>query len=291
MSLIAERPTPHPKSLTSAQVAAYRRDGYLFPIPVMSAAEAAALRSRLEAFERQEGRPLRGALRHKSHLLFPWLWDLIHHPRILDAVEDLMGPNLLCWSSSFFIKEANDPHFVSWHQDSTYWGLSEPEIVTAWVALSPSTIASGAMKVIPGSHGEQVAHTDTYDENNLLTRGQEIAVEVDQSKAVDMPLDPGQMSLHHVRIFHGSEPNRSDDRRIGFAIRYIPTHVRQVIGPKDGAVLVRGVDNFRNFEPEPAPDGELSPGALAAHKAAADRQAAILYAGTQTTSFENVVRR
>lgn len=290
MSLIAERPTPHPKSLTPEQVAAYRRDGYLFPIPVMTPAEAAACRGRLETFEAREGGPLRGALRHKSHLLFPWLWELVHHPRILDAVEDILGPNLLCWSSSFFIKEANDPHFVSWHQDSTYWGLSEPEIITAWVALSPSTIASGAMKVIPGSHGEQVAHTDTYDENNLLTRGQELAVEVDESQAVDMTLEPGQMSLHHVRIFHGSEPNRSDDRRIGFAIRYIPTHVRQVIGPKDGAVLVRGVDHFHNFVPEPAPDADLSPAALAAHKAAAERQAAILYAGTQTTSFENVVR-
>ena len=290
MSLIAERAAPRTKSLTPEQVNSYRRDGYLFPIPVLSPAEAAEYRSRLEAFEAREKRPLRGALRHKSHLLFPWLWDLVNHPRILDAVEDILGPNFHCWSSSFFIKEAQDPGFVSWHQDSTYWGLSEPEIVTAWVAFSPSTIESGAMKVIPGTHGEQVAHEDTYDSNNLLTRGQELAVEVDESQAVDLVLQPGEMSLHHVRIFHGSEPNRAQDRRIGFAIRYIPTHVRQVIGPKDGAALVRGVDTFHNFEPEPAPDGELTPAALAAHQAAAERQAAILYAGTQTTSFENVVR-
>ncbi|BBK32357.1 chlorinating enzyme [Stella humosa] len=277
-------------SLTPEQVARYRRDGYLFPIPVLTPAEAALYRGRLESFEAREKRALRGALRHKSHLLFPWLWDLVHHPKILDAVEGILGPNFHCWSSSFFIKEAQDPGFVSWHQDSTYWGLSEPEVITAWVALSPSTIEAGAMKVIPGSQGEQVAHTDTYDANNMLTRGQELAVEVDESQAVDLVLQPGEMSLHHVRIFHGSEPNRAQDRRIGFAIRYIPTHVRQVIGPRDGAVLVRGVDAFNNFEQEPAPDGEMSPGALAAHQAAAERQAAILYAGTQTTSFENVVR-
>ena len=290
MSASALRPSSTNRLLSPEQVARYRRDGFLFPIPVLSPTEAAEYRHRLEAFEQQEGKPLRGALRHKSHLLFTWLWDLVRHPKILDAVEDILGPNLHCWSSSFFIKEAQDPGFVSWHQDSTYWGLSEPEIVTAWVAFSPSTLASGAMKVIPGSHGEQVAHTDTYDQNNLLTRGQELAVEVDESKAVDLVLQPGEMSLHHVRIFHGSEPNRAQDRRIGFAIRYIPTHVRQVIGPKDGAALVRGVDTYHHFEPEPAPDADLSPSALAAHKAAAERQAAILYAGTQTSSFENVVR-
>ncbi len=290
MPATALRPSSTNKLLSPDQVRRYRDDGFLFPIPVLSAADAAEYRRRLEAFEKQEGKPLRGALRHKSHLLFTWLWDLVQHPKILDAVEDVLGPNLLCWSSSFFIKEAQDPGFVSWHQDSTYWGLSEPEIVTAWVAFTPSTIASGAMKVIPGTHGEQVAHNDTYNQDNLLTRGQELMVEVDESKAVDLVLQPGEMSLHHVRIFHGSEPNRSPDRRIGFAIRYVPTHVRQVIGPRDGAALVRGIDTYHHFEPEPAPDGDLSAGALAAHKAAAERQAAILYAGTQTSSFENIVR-
>ncbi|MGE0717307.1 MAG: phytanoyl-CoA dioxygenase family protein [Alphaproteobacteria bacterium] len=288
MSAIAE-PT-RTKSLTPNEVAAYRRNGFHFPIRVLSTEEATGYRRRLEAFESIEGHPLKGALRHKSHLLFPWLWELVSHPRILDAVEDILGPDILCWSSSFFIKEAHDPGFVSWHQDSTYWGLSEPEVITAWVAFSPSTIASGAMRVIPGTHGEQVAHQDTYDKDNLLTRGQELMVEVDESKAVDLVMQPGEMSLHHVRLFHGSEPNRSDDRRIGFAIRYIPTRIRQVIGPKDGAALVRGVDRYGNFVPEPAPDAELGPGALAAHQAAAERQAAILYAGTKTTSFENVVR-
>ncbi|MCC7273804.1 MAG: phytanoyl-CoA dioxygenase family protein [Alphaproteobacteria bacterium] len=290
MSAIAESASPRTKLLSPDAVARYRRDGFYFPIRVLEPGEAADYRRRLEAFEAIEGGPLKGALRHKSHLLFTWLWELTRHPHVLDAVEDVIGPDILCWSSSFFIKEAHDPAFVSWHQDSTYWGLSEPAVVTAWIAFSPSTVASGAMRVIPGTHGEQVGHRDTYRKENLLTRGQELMVEVDESKAVDLVLQPGEMSLHHVRLFHGSEPNRSDDRRIGFAIRYIPTHLRQVIGPRDGAALVRGVDRYGNFEPEPAPDADLSPGALAAHRAAAERQAAILYAGTQTTSFENVVR-
>ncbi len=219
------------KTLSPDAVAQYRRDGFYFPLRVLSPEEAAEYRARLEAIERERGGPLGGELRHKGHLLFTWLDRLIRHPRILDAVEDLLGPNLLCWSSSFFIKEARDHAFVSWHQDSTYWGLSEPDVVTAWVALSESSIESGAMRMIPGTHTEQVAHRDTFAPENLLSRGQEIMVEVDEARAVDVLLHPGEMSLHHVRMFHGSPPNRSADRRIGYAIRYIPTHVRQVAGP------------------------------------------------------------
>jgi hypothetical protein len=132
--------------LSSEAVTRYRRDGFYFPIRVLSPEEARGYRARLEAVERANRGPLGGRLRQKSHLLFTWLNELIRHPRILDAVEDLLGPDLLCWSSSFFIKEARDPAFVSWHQDSTYWGLSEPDVVTAWVARQPALAR-------PGDHG------------------------------------------------------------------------------------------------------------------------------------------
>jgi chlorinating enzyme len=276
--------------LPPSAVEQYRRDGVYFPIRVLSTEEAAGYRRRLEAFEARNGGPLTGALRHKSHLLFTWLWDLVHDPRILDAVESVLGPDLLCWSTSFFIKEAHDPGYVSWHQDSTYWGLSEPEVMTAWIAFSPSTLESGAMKVVPGTHGAQVAHTDTFNPKNMLTRGQEIAVDVDRSKAIDLVLQPGEMSLHHVRLFHGSEPNNSDDRRIGYAIRYIPTRIRQIAGPRDSAALVRGTDRYHHFDLETRPDADMSEQALAAHRAVTERQAQILYAGTQTKSFDKVVR-
>ena len=137
---------------------------------------------------------------------------------------------------------------MSWHQDSTYWGLEPADIVTAWVALSDSTIENGAMRVIPGSHlQEQFPHRDTFAPDNLLSRGQEIMVDVDDRQAVTLELAAGEMSLHHVRLIHGSEPNPSGQRRIGFAIRYIPTYVRQVAGSHDTATLVRGVDRYREF--------------------------------------------
>ena len=205
----------------------------------------------------------------------------MRHPKVLDAIEDIIGPNILAWGSGFFTKGAHDPSFVSWHQDSTYWGLSKPEIVTAWIAFTPSTVQSGCMKVMPGTHGEQIEHKDTFNEQNLLSRGQEIQVEVDESKAVDIVLQPGEISLHHVRLIHGSSPNQADHRRIGYAIRYVPTHVRQLTPVRDSAMLVRGVDTFGYFDPDPSPKSEFDPAAVAYHADLIDRQTRILYAGAE----------
>jgi non-haem Fe2+, alpha-ketoglutarate-dependent halogenase len=273
--------------LSPAQIAQYHEQGFISPIRVMSAAAAAEYRSRLEAYEASSGGPLGGDLRHKSHLLFTWLAELVRHDKILDAVEDLHGPDLLCWTTNFFIKEKANPAFVSWHQDSTYWGLSRPDVVSAWVAFTPANSANGAMKVIPGTHKiDQIAHRDTFDKHNLLTRGQEVAVDVDESKAVTIALEPGEMSLHHVRLVHGSPPNTSNDRRIGFAIRYVPTSVSQVAGA-DSATLVRGADRYHHFELEPRPSRDLDPELVTLHKQITERNAQILYRGTDVKSYND----
>jgi chlorinating enzyme len=275
------------KVLTQSQIDAFWRDGCVFPIRVMSEADAAELRARLEAFEAKAGGPLKGDLRHKSHLLFAWLGDLVRNNHIVDAIEDLHGPNLLCWTTNFFIKEAHNPAFVSWHQDSTYWGLDKPDVVTAWIALTPSHKANGAMGFMPGTHtSDQIPHRDTFAQNNLLTRGQEVAVEVNEDEAVTIELQPGEMSLHHVRLVHGSPPNPSDDRRIGFAIRYIPTSVAQIAG-EDSATLVRGVDDFHHFELEPRPDRDMDPAFVKLHKEITERNARILYRGTAVKSYND----
>jgi phytanoyl-CoA dioxygenase PhyH len=276
-----------PKILTQQQIDQYWRDGCLHPVRVMSPEAAAEFRARLEAFERATGEPLKGALRHKCHLLFSWLGDLVRHERIVDAIEDLYGPDLLCWTTNFFIKEASNPAFVSWHQDSTYWGLDRPDVVTAWVAFTPANASNGAMTYIPGSHtSDQIPHRDTFAKNNLLTRGQEVAVEVDESQSRTIELQPGEISLHHVRLVHGSPPNPSDDRRIGLAIRYIPTSVRQVAG-EDSATLVRGVDTYGHFEHEPRPTRDMDPDFVALHQRIAERNAQILYRGTSVKSYDD----
>jgi ectoine hydroxylase-related dioxygenase (phytanoyl-CoA dioxygenase family) len=265
-----------PKLLTPSALARYRRDGFFFPIPVLTREEAAEGRRRLEAVEATHA----AELRHKPHLLFTWLADLVRHPTILDAVGDVLGPNLLVWHAGFFIKDAGDEKFVSWHQDATYWGLSEPDVVTAWLAFTDATLENGAMRMMPGSHGSQLAHHDTFAPNNLLSRGQEISVAVDERRGVDVLLRAGEMSLHHVRMVHGSPPNRSRDRRIGLAIRYIPTYVKQLAG-EDGALLVRGVDSHQHFLPEQAPTSDLSADALAQHADSKARSIRILYRGTE----------
>ena len=276
-----------PKMLTQTQIDQFWRDGCVFPVRVMPEADALAFRRELEAFEAKTGGPLQGDLRHKSHLLFSRLADLVRNSRIVDAIEDLYGPDLLCWTTNFFIKEANNPAFVSWHQDSTYWGLNRPDVVTAWVAFTPSNGTNGAMQFIPGTHlGEQIPHRDTFAKNNLLTRGQEVAVEVDETKAVQIELAPGEISLHHVRLVHGSPANPSNDRRIGFAIRYIPTSVAQIAG-EDSATLVRGTDTFHHFELEPRPTRDMDPEFVALHKKITQRNAQILYRGTEVKSYND----
>jgi non-heme Fe2+,alpha-ketoglutarate-dependent halogenase len=273
------------KLLSPDAIDRYRRDGFYCPIPVLAPAEARERRQQLEAVEAAHGGRLTGVLRQKPHLLFTWLADLVRHPTILDAVEDVLGPNLLVWSTSFFIKEAHDPAYVSWHQDATYWGLSEPDVVTAWLAFTDATVENGAMRMVPGSHGEQLVHRDTFAPHNLLSRGQEIAVEVDEARGVDVLLRAGEMSLHHVRMVHGSPANRSDDRRIGFAIRYIPTYVKQLAGAADGAMLVRGVDDDHHFVAERAPAADLSSEARAHHAESVARSAKILYRRTGVEGF------
>lgn len=272
------------KLLSPEAVEQYHRDGYYFPARVMSREEAHGYRQRLEAFERTQGGPLISNYRHKVHLLFPWALELVKHPRILDAVEDLLGPNLICWTTNLFIKEPHNPHFVSMHQDATYWGLDPADVATAWIALSDVPLESGPMKFAAGSHREQLPHRDTFHEHNLLSRGQEIEVDIPMDECTDVILEAGEISLHHVRLAHGSGPNESDDRRIGLAIRYVPPYVRQV-KLHDSAMLVRGLDEYGHFDWEEEPKADADEAALAAHKEAMDRQVAVYYEGTDRTEM------
>jgi len=271
--------------LTDEQVEHYKREGYVFPVPVMSRDQAATYRAQLEAFEAANGGPIAGNLRHKSHLLFTWANAIAHTPAVLDAVESILGPDILLWGSSFFIKEPKTSAYVSWHQDATYWGLDGSEVVTAWIALADAPVESGAMTFWPRSHLKlQLPHNDTFSDDNLLSRGQEIAVDVPEGEAVAVPLKAGEMSLHHVLLVHGSKPNTTADRRIGFALRYIPTRLAQTKS-RDRAMLVRGQDTYGNFELEPQPVADLDAAARAAHEASMNAHVAALYQGTDRTEF------
>ena len=273
-----------PNTLNEAQVADYRRDGFYCPIDVLSGPEAASYRARFEAYEAANNGWYELSKGQKLYLLQTWVAELASHPRVLDAVESVLGPDILVWGSSLFIKDPGEGTYVTWHQDSTYWGLSKPDVTTAWIALSPATEKSGCMKMMPGTHTwNQVAHRDTLDEKNLLTRGQEIAVEVNEEEGVLVELAPGQMSLHDVQIVHASDPNLSDDRRIGVAIRYITPQVSQLNAENDSAWLVRGSDTQGHFIHETPPKADMDPAALAEHERIMNIRQDVLFKGVDGT--------
>ena len=197
--------------------------------------------------------------------------ELIRHPVILDAVEDIIGPDILCWNAVWWIKEPQSPTYVAWHQDRPYLGLDTDDFITAWLALSPATLESGCMRILPGSHREPpLPHVDLFGEDNLLSRGQEISVPIDESLAVAMELEPGQISLHNVGLAHTSAPNLSNDRRIGLSMHYIPPSNRQLQTDQDTATLVRGEDRFGYFKLLPRPSSDGAEDARRLHAEATD---------------------
>ena len=247
--------------MTENLAEAYARDGFFCPIDVLSVAEAEAIRADLEAAEAEladEPEKL-GLLRSYPDRLLPSFDGLIRHPTLIEAAAQVLGPDLMVWSAGLFIKEANTQKIVTWHQDLTYWGLDTSQEVTLWTALSPATVQSGCMKFVPGSHKkQQVAHVDTFADDNLLSRGQELAVEVDENDSVYAELQTGQASMHHGHLFHASGPNTTDDRRIASAIRYIQPSMKQKTGDKALVALVSGEDRFGHFKIAEPPRGRLS---------------------------------
>ena len=251
-----------PKLLTEAQLRQFREDGYTAPFRAMSADDALACRRRIEAYERQAGHDANRTLKIKGHLAFPWLVELGRNPTVLDAVEDVIGPNILLFGASIFAKDGRDPRYVSWHQDSAYFGLTPHEEVTAWIGFTASRPESGCLRVLPKSHlGPDLHHVETHAKDNMLARGQTIEG-IDDRAGAELVLEAGEFSLHHERTAHASRANTSDDRRIGFAFFYIPTHVCSTMGRRT-ALLVRGEDRYGHWDPEVVPRHDLDPVAFA----------------------------
>ena len=237
----------------------YDRDGYVSGVPILSKEDAASHRKRLEDAE-QVG----GSMHYQSnvHTILTSAAELAAHPRVLDVVEKMIGPNILLHNATFIIKEPRTPSHVSWHQDLTFWGLSDDDQVSMWLAFSPASQESGCMRMIPGSHKTGVyKHEATDDDSNVLLQGQTIQG-VDESKAKMAPLESGEASFHHGWTLHASMPNNSDDRRIGLNVQYLATHVRQTKHDLDTAILVRGVDEYNNFKPAKFATADFDPAAI-----------------------------
>jgi non-haem Fe2+, alpha-ketoglutarate-dependent halogenase len=272
--------------LSRGDVESYRRDGYLPGRPLLSMAEAArfrkdCLRTCAKPIELGDQNPYslkrHASNRVKPYLLFPWAAELVRHPRILDAVEAVIGPDILVFHTTAWLKPPHSENYVPWHQDATYFGLAPFEHVTAWVALTPSRPESGCVRVIPGFHHKgQLAHFDDHsDPLTMLSRGQKLADAI----------EPGEVSLHHTLIAHSSGPNGSDDWRIGVGISYIPTSVRHIGPTRLSATRARGIDRFNHFDHESAPQAELDDAALAVH---ADSQSRYWKAASGITEMRHI---
>lgn len=258
-----------PKVLTQEQIDFYREQGYLAPMDGIDPADARAMLDDLDAFKAANDMSA-GRLQIKGHLCFRRSYDFTFNERILDVVEDLIGPNILAFASRFWIKGGRDGSHVTWHQDSAYFGLDPHELVTVWLAITDSTPEMGCMKVIPGSHrGQTYEHEETFAEDNLLARGQKIHG-INDSEAVYLPLKQGQFSCHHERILHASDPNDTEIERVGLAVFFIPTHVKSTIGRRT-ACLVRGVDDYGYWDDDPVPQGRLDPDIISHIRAAGER--------------------
>ena len=253
--------------LTPDQVNLYETQGFLSPLTAFSAQQAQAYRTKLEAFEGKLGQPIGKPYAYKPHLLLPWVEEIARTPAILDAIEDLIGSNILLFHITCWPKAANDLSFVSWHQDSTTFGLHpNDQHVTAWVALSESNLESGCVQAFLGSHKQgQLDHHSGTAQGNMLGWGQTVQHEIDGDAVRNLVLHPGQFSLHHTHVLHNSPPNRSADRRIGFGLSYIPTHVRCTSETRVTAMLMRGVDEHGYYQPEPSARSDDDAAAAAFH--------------------------
>jgi ectoine hydroxylase-related dioxygenase (phytanoyl-CoA dioxygenase family) len=255
--------------LTADEVRRYEADGYLPGRPLLDAAETARARAGCERHcgpVMLDGARRQSSNRVKPYLLFPWAAELVRHPRILDCVADLIGPDILVFHTTVWLKEPHSETFVPWHQDATYFGLAPFEHVTAWVALTDTTPENGCVQILPRSHTTgQRPHFDAPDPKAMLSRGQTLADPIDAAGAVDLAFPAGSVSFHHTLAFHRSGINRTADRRIGIGISYIPTRVRHIGPTRLSATLVRGTDSHGHFDHEPAPQTDDDAAARRAH--------------------------
>jgi len=267
------------KLLSPTAAADFERDGFLPAIPVLSPEEVRYFRAAYERFEKRHPEHVK-KLKSKSHLLCPWVVELASHPKVLDAFEDLIGPNILCWSMAWRVKEPDGKTFAGWHQDSVYLPV-KPILVFGTLALSDCSAEAGCLRVIPGSHKwAPLPHADSEDRDSILARGQYISAEFDKSKAVDLALRPGEMALINNAIVHSSAPNRARDRRMMVLVEMMPTQA-VLEGSRDSALLVRGVDEFHHFDADPRPEAEFSPAAQAAWKRVIDIRAKVIFSGSE----------
>ena len=265
--------------LSPAAIESFHENGFYFPVQMLSAAEVREVRAQIEAFERDHPDAI-GKLDFKSNLLFPWIDRLIRKPSVTGAFGSVLGPNILCHGVVFRNKAADGKIFVSWHQDTTYIHIT-PLFVTCYIAITPASVESGCLRIVPGSHKwGQLPHKERYDPNSMLPRAHYIATEFDNTAAVDIELQPGEAVLSHYGVVHGSAPNTSLERRMAMLVDCIATTAVKD-GVRESAMLIHGVDEVGHFDHEPPPREDYGATEIEAHRVAVEKIVVDWYAGSE----------
>ncbi len=268
-------------NLSLEQINQYKEDGYIAPIDVLTKDEAEEVKGEIEYIEKKWPNEIEGLGRNYVHLISPVLDKVSHNSKILDAVESIIGKDILVCGTTLFIKNPDKKGFVSFHQDAKYIGLEPYNWVTGWLAVTDANEENGCMRMLKGSHKKDLKfHDQKFDENNLLTRGQTIE-NVPINETTPVILKAGQLSLHHPTIIHGSGLNKSKERRIGFAIQsYIGTNVDQVLG-KIYVQQARGNDTFKFHQHVKRPTELMNENDIITRKKANEELSKIFYSGSK----------
>jgi len=241
----------------------YNEDGFISPIQILSEKEANLHRTKIEIVEKKIGSVHNI---NKIHTILASTFEIAKNKKITNIVKNILGPNLLLYNATYLIKEVEDPTFVSWHQDLTYWGFSHSDVVSVWLAFSSTNKISGGMRMIPSSHKHgKISHKVTSDKNNMLLQGQTVE-NVNENDSVFCSLSPGQASFHNGWTLHASLPNNSQDRRIGLNLHYLSSHVKQTKHNLDSAFCISGKDKYRNFIDDIPAKVDLDPVAIKKQK-------------------------
>jgi len=236
----------------------YENNGFYFPLKVISENESLNICNQLENLVNKSDIDINKIYSNPNYLI-PDIYNITISKIIINCVETLIGENIYVLEAVLFVKEPYTDDFISWHQDLTYWGFDSDRVVTAWVSLNGSNQENGCMRFIIGSQNEGIVdHKETYEKNNMLSRGQVIKDKIDESKSIIVKLNPGEMSLHHGKLFHSSERNKSKNKRVGLAIRYISSDIKHQSGHKFYSHHISGKKNTDIFISTPPPKKNIS---------------------------------
>lgn len=260
----------------------FDQNGFIGPLEIMSRADALRFRDLAMAAE-SDVNLMNSDYRCKSNTLFSWVDEISRHPKLIAYLTELIGPNIHCWDTLFWIKQPGDGKDVSFHQDATYWNFdNKHQAATVWFAFDDVTDDHGGVEYVKGSHRVfQRRHKDVVSDTNLLMRGQTVDEDLPKER-VKTIVPAGHVLIHSPYIIHGSSPNTATTPRVAMGMIFASTVCKPILNlSPESTVMVSGIDEFNHMIHDPQPTGHWVNN-IANWQAAYDRQHINYYQMEQT---------